>query len=157
MELTLVIPFEYAFPGDIVRYAAATTALRQSTHGSRIPYPSREIAFEGTPNFGSARVADDGRIHVRLQTQPAAFIHHNEFVPPAVFVDTSGAILQYDISFPEMSRTGCITSTQTQGTLSTRTVQQGRELSASDAFRCRAELARLPFESPSKEFLLTHL
>ena len=71
---------------NTVKYAAAAPAdFRMSYMGSGLPYPSEEVAYEGSPNVGSASISGNGSFSFTL-ISPNAYYKDNgsTFVEPHV-------------------------------------------------------------------------
>ena len=71
---------------NTVKYAAAAPAdFRMSFMGSGLPYPSEEVAYEGSPNVGSAMISGNGSFSFTI-ISPNAYYKDNgsTFVEPHV-------------------------------------------------------------------------
>ena len=67
------------------RYIAAKPNDRRSSFaGSGLPFPSRDIAMQGTPNRGLA-VPDTNGLVVIYLVMPGSFYDNQTFVPPTLF------------------------------------------------------------------------
>ena len=87
-----------------VRYAAAAPAdLRMSYMGSGLPYPSEDVAYEGSPNVGSTGIKPDGSFQFTI-ISPNAYYKDNgaELVEPHVHFTIGSEY--FDIPLPSAKR-----------------------------------------------------
>lgn len=81
---------EHVGDGEIRYIAAAPIDRRYSAHGSGLPFPNYEMAFDNTPNRG---VVDDRRGEIRLAGAPNAFYARGGavLVPPTLYLSVPSA------------------------------------------------------------------
>lgn len=63
--------------------ASAPPQLRTSRWGSMQPYPSADVAFDGTPNQGHVFLNDSGEAVIEL-LQPNSYFHKGRVIEPCV-------------------------------------------------------------------------
>jgi hypothetical protein len=76
----------HADDGRVQYAAAAPPDYRASFSGSGLPHPSAAQAFHNTPNRGTAAVAADGSVQVRLLAPAPYYTPRGQLVPPTLHV-----------------------------------------------------------------------
>lgn len=96
------------FANNVVDWIAASPVSRgYSYSGSGLPYPNPEIAYENTPNIGSATIDKDGDFSVEIEYPNAYYVRQGSILlNPHIhfYLKSKGLLYCIDVGRPIQNR-----------------------------------------------------